>query len=148
MYGYHLIYALNITEREELPEIKDILIYNLVEDAESYADSTVEYKIKKYEAAVEALKELGVEYTSDYEMDEEVTDQISAWYSEAVTELTGEKVLTEDLIEYIEANRSNIQLKGEFNYTDNGTEVKFDSAKFNAILDSILEVSKKDLVEE
>lgn len=148
MYGYHLIYALNITEREELPEIKDILIYNLVEDAESYADSTVEYKIKKYEAAVKALKELGVEYTSDYEMDEEVSDQISAWYSEAVTELTGEKALTEDLIKYIEDNRSNIQLKGEFNYTDNGTEVKFDSAKFNAILDSILEVSKKDLAEE
>lgn len=147
MYGFHLIYALNITEREELPEIKDILIYNLVQDASNYADSTVEYKIKKYDAAVEALKAYDIEYTSDYEMDEDVTNQISAWYTTAVSELTGEKVLSAELIDYLE-NIANIEFKGEFTYTDNGTEVKFDNERFNNILASIIEVSKKDLEEE
>lgn len=147
MYGFHLIYALNITEREDLPEIKDILIYNLVQDASNYADSTVEYKTKKYDAAVEALKAYDIEYTSDYEMDEDVTAQITAWYTTAVSELTGEKVLSAELIKYLE-NNANIQFKGEFTYTDNGTEVKFDNERFNNILSSIIEVSKKDLEEE
>lgn len=80
-------------------------------------------------------------------MDEDVTNQISAWYTTAVSELTGEKVLSAELIDYLE-NIANIEFKGEFTYTDNGTEVKFDNERFNNILASIIEVSKKDLEEE
>ncbi len=147
MYGFHLIYALNTTEREDLPEVKDIIIYNLVQDAETYADSTVDYKIKKYEAAVEELKKYDIEYTSDYEMDEEITAKITAWYTTAITELTGEKVLSKDLIDYLKANKTNIQFSGEFTYTEDGAEVKFNSEKFLTILDAIIEVSEKDIEE-
>lgn len=147
MYGFHLIYALNTTERKDLPEVKDIIIYNLVQDAETYADSTVDYKIKKYEAAVEELKKYDIEYTSDYEMDEEITAKITAWYTAAVTELTGEKVLSKDLIDYLKANKTNIQFSGEFTYTEDGAEVKFNSEKFLTILDAIIEVSEKDIEE-
>lgn len=131
MYGFHLIYALNIGENTELPTFDEIITYNLVQRASNYANSTVGYKVKYYEEAVKALKERGIEYTSDYEMDEDVTKRITAWYTPAVSEVTGDKVLSKDLIDYLEANKANIKANNQ--------------AEFNRLLDIIIEVSKKDL---
>lgn len=131
MYGFHLIYALNVGDNTELPTLDEINTYNLVQKASKYANSTVEYKVKLYEEAVAALKEKGIEYTSDYKMDDAVTKRISAWYTPAVTEKSGEKVLSADLINYLETNKANIKANNQ--------------AEFNRLLDIIIEVSKKDL---
>lgn len=131
MYGFHLIYALNIGENTELPTFDEIVTYNLVQQASKYANSTVEYKEKYYDEAVKALKERGIEYTSDYKMDEDVTKRISAWYTPAVTEVSGEKVLSADLIAYLEENKGNIKANNQ--------------EEFNALLKIVIDVSKKDL---
>lgn len=131
MYGFHLIYALNIGDNTELPTFDEIITYNLVQQASKYANSAVDYKIKLYDEAVKALKEKGIEYTSDYKMDEAVTKRITAWYTPAVSEVAGDKVLSKDLIDYLEANKANIKANNQ--------------AEFNRLLDIIIEVSKKDL---
>lgn len=134
-YGYHKIIALSITAPTELPTEEDILIYELLDKAADNADSEISYKKEAYDAAVKELKEkYDIEYTSEYAMDDEAQARIKAWYDNAISEISGNNVLTAGLIEYLESAKANIQTA--------------DKAEFIRLLDIIIEVSRKDLEEE
>lgn len=134
-YGYHKIIALGVTAPTELPTEEDVLIHELLNKAKNNANSTIGFKKEAYDDAVKKLKDnYDIEYTTDYAMDSEAKAKIDAWYTNAFSEISGSKVLTADLIKYLEENKANIN-------TSNHDE-------FIRILDIIIEVSRKDLEEE
>lgn len=136
-YGYHKIIALGITEKTELPEEIDVRIHDLLDEISNNSNSTIDFKVKQKEEAekelTEILKGLDIEYTSDYKMDEKADAKIKAWYDNAVTELSGNKVASKLLIDYIK------QIKND---------IKTDDTNYFTILDIIINVSEKDLQEE
>ncbi len=67
-------------------------------------------------------------------MSDEAQSKIKAMYDNAISEISGSKVLTAGLIEYLENNKANISTG--------------DKTEFLRILDIIIEVSRKDLEEE
>lgn len=131
-YGYHKIIALAIQDPTELPSLSDVILYNLGNEASKYANSTVGYKKERYENAVKKLKDdYDIEYTSEYELDAEVKARIDAWYTNAVTEVSGEDVLSANLIQYLKDNKANIQAENQ--------------AEYLRLLDIIVEISERDL---
>lgn len=139
VYGFHLIYALSFKAKTELPSLEDIKLYNLVQEASKYANATLDYQVELYEDAVKKLKDdYDIEYTSEYAIDSEIESKISAWYTPAVTEVGGNTVLSEDLINYLDANKANIKV----------TSTILPQETYNRLLDVIIRVSKEDLAEK
>lgn len=138
MYGFHLIYALSFKAQTELPTIEDIKLYNLVQDATNYANSTLEHQKAIYEDAVKKLKDdFDIEYTSEYKLDTEIESKITAWYTPAKTKVASNELVSEKLIEYLESVKSTITV----------TSSVTSQATYNALLDVIIRVSKEDLAE-
>ena len=130
-YGYHKIAALSMTEASDLPSFKDIEIHELVTEATENIDSTVSYKKDRYDTAVKTLKDkYNIEYVKDYAIDEAIKARIDAWYTPAVTAVSGSDVLSMNLIKYLEENKQNIK--------------PADSTTYFRIFDEIIRVSKKD----
>lgn len=149
-YGFHLIYALSLQEKVELPEIEDIAIYNLLQEITNNANSTLEYKVAAYDAAIKALKDVyGIDYettevdesgnetTTTYTQETEVTDKITKWYTPAVTEVTGNTLLSGDLINYLKANVDKIKVSSSV----------LNEATYKELLNIIIKVSEEDLNE-
>lgn len=137
-YGFHLVYALGFAAQTELPTVEELTIYNLLQDAATYKDATVDYKVEIYENTVKTLKEkydivyYDEETQTTYEMDKEVTAKIDAWYTANLQEVAN-KAFTKDLINAIET----LEIK-----------VPSEQAEFDRIKAEIVRVSKKDLEAE
>lgn len=130
-YGYHKIAALSMTEASDLPSFEDIEIYELVTEASENANSTVSYRKERYDAAVKTLKDkYDIEYVTDYAIDEAIKARIDAWYTPAVTAVSGSDVLSMNLIIYLEG------IKLDIKTADNTTYFR--------IFDEIIRVSKED----
>ncbi len=141
VYGFHLIYATSFKAQTELPTIEDIKLYNAIQDAKNNADATLDHKKAIYDEAVKQIKELtGDDYDSEYAIDSDVETKITTWYTPAVTEASGNNVLSESLINYLEGQLES----NEIVIKDTSIMTQ---AKYNELLNIIIEVSREDLKE-
>ena len=121
-YGYHKIAVLSTKEKVDLPSEAEVELYRALtlynsvvkeietveENIASYKDSgydvssyeaekaELEVKLAKYEAALKEI--LGDDFTEDYELDEEVSERINAWYTNAESEVEGGTLVTRSYI--------------------------------------------------
>ena len=121
-YGYHKIAVLSTKEKVELPTEAEIELhkaltkYNAVveeiatieENIETYKQSgydissyeaekaEAEVKLAKYEAALKEI--LGDDFAEDYKLDEEVSEKINAWYTNAESKVEGGTLVTRSYI--------------------------------------------------